>query len=102
MKKTILFLSIFVAVGNPAIGAGPDASANSNSASSSTAGSAATFTGKNGRVSVNGDLVQAKDGVLTVNGVAYGTVNENAVVTYTVRDQEKTLAVDGAIRKPVR
>jgi hypothetical protein len=77
-----------------AVNAGAGATASSSSASS------AKFTGKKGRVSVNGDLVQARDGVLTVNGVPHGTVNENSVVQYTVRDGEKTLTVDGVPRKP--
>ncbi|MDB5839319.1 MAG: hypothetical protein JWQ23_1271 [Herminiimonas sp.] len=64
-----------------------------------TSGSA-SFTGQNARVSVNGDLVQARQGILTVNGVPYGTVNETSVVKYTVRDGEKLLLVDGVPRKP--
>jgi ribosomal protein S6E (S10) len=81
--------------------AGVDGSIKVNSTSSASSGSSARFTGKNGRVSVNGDLVQARDGVLTVNGVSYGTVDEKSVVQYTVRDGEKILTVDGVPRKPL-
>jgi hypothetical protein len=69
---------------------------------SSSAASSAKFTGKNGRVSVNGDLVQAREGVLTINGVSYGAVNEKSVVQYVVRDGEKILTVDGVPRKPAQ
>jgi hypothetical protein len=81
--------------------AGVDGSVKINSTSSASSGSSARFTGKKGRVSVNGDLVQARDGVLTVNDVPYGTVDEKSVVQYTVRDGEKILTVDGVPRKPL-
>ncbi len=108
MNKTVkpillfLFLSAAVTGCGSAIGSAADAGTNPNSASSSAARSTATFTGKNSRVSVNGDLVQAKDGVLTVNGVAYGSVNEKSVVTYSVQGGKKTLSVDGTVREPAR
>lgn len=108
MNKTVkpillfLFLSAAVTGCGSAIGSAPDAGTNPNSASSSAVRSTATFTGKNSRVSVNGDLVQAKDGVLTVNGVAYGSVNDKSVVTYSVQGGKKTLSVDGTVREPAR
>jgi hypothetical protein len=76
-------------------------SANTNIASSSsTSSSAATLVGKNGLVQVGSDVIEAKDGVLTLNGVPYGTVSATSVVKYTVQDKEKTLSVDGVIRTP--
>jgi hypothetical protein len=78
------------------------ANANANVSSQSSSASTASFTGRNGQVNVNGDLVRAKNGVLTVNGAPYGRVNEDSVVTYTVRGSERILSVDGVVRKPER
>jgi hypothetical protein len=80
--------------------ASTDSSASTSSASSTRA-SSAKFTGRNGKVSVNGDLVQARDGVLTVNDVSYGAVTDKSVIQYVVRDGEKMLTVDGVPRKPL-
>ncbi|MDB5761784.1 MAG: hypothetical protein JWQ21_779 [Herminiimonas sp.] len=96
----LLSLAGFVAACDFSIGSAV-ADSNSNSTPSSSHSSAAAFTGKNGRVSVNGDMVQAKNGVLTINGVSYGTVNDTSVIRYSVRNNEKVLSVDGIVRKPV-
>jgi hypothetical protein len=105
-RKNALIFSLGLAAATAAGGAsleavaGLTASADSNAGASSTSASSAKFTGKNGRVSVDGDLVQARDGVLTVNGKPYGSVSEKSVVQYMVRDGERVLTVDGVPRKP--
>lgn len=73
-----------------------------NSISTRSSSSAATFTGKNGRLSVAGDIIEAKDGVLTVNGIPYGMVNETSVIKYTVQGKEKVLSVNDVIRNRAR
>lgn len=77
-------------------------SSSSSSSSSSDAASEMMFTGNSGTLRINDDTVEARNGVVTVNGVSYGPVNEQSVVKYTVRGNVKTLSVDGVIRKPVR
>ena len=96
----ILFLSGSMMACHSSTGSTASANADASPTPSSMGRSAATFTGKNGRASVNGDLVQANNGLLTVNGVSYGTVNQNSVITYIVQNQEKILSVDGVVRKP--
>jgi hypothetical protein len=72
--------------------------ATSNSISTSSSSSTATFTGKNGHLNVAGDTIEAKDGVLTVNGIPYGTVNETSVIRYSVQGNKKHLSVNGEKR----
>lgn len=85
---------------------GASASASTSSSTSASnntsSGSSATFRGRNASISVDGDLVQARDGVLSVNGVPYGRVDQNAVVNYSVKNGEKRLTVDNVERKPLR
>ncbi len=78
----------------------PD-SASANSRAISSFGEI-VFSGGQGMHQVNGDKVVVKDGILRVNGVSYGTVNGTSVVKYTVRDNTKTVTVDGTVRQPVR
>jgi hypothetical protein len=105
---SLALLAVSVAGCDSSNGSGVAVNANSNSAnanvtsSSSTSSSVATFVGKNGLVRVDSDIIEAKDGVLTVNGIPYGTVSATSVVKYTVQDKEKTLSVDGVIRTPAR
>jgi hypothetical protein len=84
-----------------AAGSAGGSSGSSGSGAQSSTASSAKFTGRNGKVSVNGDLVEARDGLLTVNGKAYGKVENGSVVQYVVRDSERTLMVDGVARKPL-
>jgi hypothetical protein len=104
---SLTLLAVSVAGCDSSNGSSVAVNANSRSAnvniisSSSTSSSTATLVGKNGLVRVGSDVIEAKDGVLTLNGVPYGTVGATSVVKYTVQDKEKTLSVDGVIRTPV-
>lgn len=89
---------------NPSAGAGTSASSTVISSISSGSGSSstaeATVTGQNGVISINGDRVEITAGKLSLNGVSYGTVGEQSVVKYIVKDGVKKLLVDGVERKP--
>jgi hypothetical protein len=98
---SLALLVISVAGCDSSNGSGVAVTANSSIiSSSSTSSNAATFIGKNGLVRIGSDVIEAKDGVLTLNGVPHGTVSATSVVKYTVQDKEKTLSVDGVIRPP--
>jgi hypothetical protein len=105
VKTFSLFLSSLVL----ALTAGHGASALAASVSSSVVTSSvsggsstveAVVTGPNAVIAVNGDRVEIKDGRLSVNGVAYGTVGEQSTVTYRVEGKVRTLLVDGVERRP--
>lgn len=61
----------------------------------------AVVSGANAVIDVNNDHVEIDDGRLTLNGVSYGRVDERSTVTYRVSGGEKTLLVDGRVRRPV-
>jgi hypothetical protein len=110
--KTAAVLSAVFSIGsisgcNSSVNASSSASTSSTSSSSSSDSSAGShseiaFTGNSGVHRVNGDVIEARDGVLTVNGVSYGKVTDQSVIKYSVRGDKKTVYVDGAVRKPVR
>lgn len=58
-------------------------------------------TGPHAVVVVNGDRLELREGRLRVNGIAFGTVDERAIVTYRVRDGVASVLVDGVVRRPV-
>lgn len=62
--------------------------------------SSATLIGRNGLVRVDGDTIEARNGRLTVNGLPYGEVGDKSVIRYTVKGKDKTLTVDGVVRRP--
>ncbi|WP_458525631.1 hypothetical protein [Onishia taeanensis] len=62
----------------------------------------AMVSGGNARIDVNGDHVEIKGGRLMLNGVSYGRVHERSTVIYRVVDGEKTLLVDGRVRRPAK
>lgn len=92
------FLATACMAGSPSPGAGNS----SYSSSSRMAQSQGSMSGQNGVITVGDDVVQVKDGRLSLNGVAYGTVRPDSQVSYTVRGQEKQLRVDGRLRLPER
>jgi hypothetical protein len=59
-----------------------------------------TIIGSNGVIMVNGDTVKVQDGKVTVNGIAYGTIDKQSVVKYSVKGSVKKLFVDGVERGP--
>jgi hypothetical protein len=68
--------------------------------SSQSNSSESTITGSNGVIIVNGDTVKVENGRLTVNGVSYGTVENQSVVRYSVKGDTKKLFVDDVERHP--
>lgn len=70
----------------------------STSSSQSGSSSEASFTGQDGRHTVNGDVIEIRQGQLTVNGTPYGTVKPESSIRYRVQGNKKTLAVDGKDR----
>lgn len=76
-------------------------SAVSLSSSQSGVSSEASFTGNDGRHSINADVVEIRHGRLTVNGDSYGTVDPESFIQYRVQGDKKTLIVDGKVR-PLR
>lgn len=80
-----------------------NASTNSTAVSSTSGGTVEiTFTGNNSVHQVNGDRLEAKGGVLKLNGVDYGAIDDKSHVRYSVRGDKKTLYVDGVVREPAR
>lgn len=71
------------------------------STSQSGASSEASFTGNDGRHTVNDDVIEIRQGQLSVNGVSYGTVSPQSFIRYRVQGDKKTLIVDGKMR-PLR
>ncbi len=76
-------------------------STSSSASNSSGANSELTFTGNRGIHKVNEDVLEVKDGTLEVNGVSYGKISDRSIIKYTVQGNEKTIYVDGVVRKPV-
>ncbi|TCS36314.1 hypothetical protein EDC30_107131 [Paucimonas lemoignei] len=60
-----------------------------------------SFSGNDGRHEVNGDVLEVRQGRLSVNGEYYGTVKSDSMIRYTVRGGQKKLTVDGKPR-PLR
>lgn len=54
-----------------------------------------------GTISVLGNVVEVKDGVVTVNGASFGPVPTDATVHYIVSGANRSLFVNGELRKPV-
>jgi hypothetical protein len=110
--KTVTVLSAVFSIAsiggcNSSVNASSTASTSSASGASSSDSSAGShseiaFTGNSGVHRVNGDVIEARDGVLTVNGVSYGKVTDRSAIKYSVRGNKKTVYVDGAVRQPVR
>ncbi|BBA33256.1 uncharacterized protein sS8_1296 [Methylocaldum marinum] len=60
----------------------------------------AVISGQQGKISLNGDRVEVRDGRVTWNGVSYGAVGKKSIVTYVVDGSVKRLFVDGVERLP--
>ena len=73
----------------------------SMSSSQSGTSSEASFSGHDGKHVVDDDVVEIRQGQLTVNGMAYGAVTPASAIRYTVQGDKKTLMVDGQVR-PLR
>lgn len=81
-------------------GGGSVSSMSTISSSSSTV--EAVVSGRNAQIDINGDHVEIKGGRLTLNGVFYGRVHDRSTVIYRVVNGEKTLLVDGRVRRPAK
>lgn len=60
----------------------------------------ATLRGASANVTVDGVKIAIESGSVLVDGVSYGAVPKRAEVRYVVKDNVRTLTVDGETRTP--
>jgi hypothetical protein len=77
----------------------PDARVGS-SAGSAASGTRAAFSGQQGQARAGGFTLQARDGHLALDGIAYGRVDAQAVSQLEVRDNAPIVTVNGQVRQP--
>jgi hypothetical protein len=66
----------------------------------------ASFSGQNGRISVGGDIVEVRNGNVSVNGIPHGQASPKSQIRYVVQGQgqgrKAQLFIDGVERPPSR
>ncbi|MCP3720465.1 sugar ABC transporter ATPase [Paraburkholderia sp. CNPSo 3281] len=60
----------------------------------------AVLQGEHASAQVQGDAVELRDGKVYVNDLSYGAVTREQSVEYDVRQDKRTLLVDGKVRTP--
>lgn len=99
--------TVILGLGTAITGCAAAESAAHSFASSSCAGcvqsrSEGALSGGDGRIFVNGDVVEVRRGEITVNGISYGNASPGSRIRYIVEGQKRQLFVDNEERKPHR